>query len=323
MVEYREVTDERAWDELIEAHAGHPMQAWGWGELKARTGSWSARRIVVERDGAFAGAAQVLVRELPWPFGHICYAPRGPVAERVEDVPQVADDIAAWCKANVSAVSLKIDPAIAPGAVELGRGWQPSEQIVLPRTAAIDLVPTEDEIMAGLHSKKARQYIRKAGRSGVTVRRATAADLDAIMDIYHHTADTDDFALHSDEYYRTAFDACADVNQVFLAEIEGRPLAFLWNIATSGTAFELWGGVTDEGKRLRANYLLKWQAICTAKESGSARYDLNGLLEGGVSTFKLLFAGEPTVWMGAFDRPLSPLYRVWDAALKLYRRLFK
>ena len=115
MVEYREVTDERAWDELIEAHAGHPMQAWGWGELKARTGSWSARRIVVERDGAFAGAAQVLVRKLPWPFGHICYAPRGPVADRVEDVPQVADDIAAWCKANVSAVSLKIDPRHRPG----------------------------------------------------------------------------------------------------------------------------------------------------------------------------------------------------------------
>ena len=57
--------------------------------------------------------------------------------------------------------------------------------------------------------------------------------------------------------------------------------------------------------------------------AGSRLYDLNGLLEGGVSTFKLLFAGEPTVWVGSFDRPLSPLYHVWDAALKLYRKLFK
>lgn len=323
MVEYREVTDANAWDEIVNAHAGHPMQAWGWGELKTRTGSWTARRIVVERDGAFEGACQVLVRKLPWPFGHICYAPRGPVADRPQDVPQLADDVAAWCKANVSAVSLKIDPAIAEGTVSLGSSWVSSQQIVLPRTAAIDLAPTEDEIMAGLHSKKARQYIRKASRSGVEVRRATEADFDAIMDIYHHTAETDEFFLHSDEYYRTAFSACANINQVFIAEYEGRPMAFLWNIATTGTAFELWGGVTEEGKRLRANYLLKWYAMCTAKESGAALYDLNGLLEGGVSTFKLLFAGEPTVWIGAFDRPLRPLYHVWDISLKLYRRFFK
>ena len=58
MVEYREVTDANAWDEIVNAHAGHPMQAWGWGELKTRTGSWTARRIVVERDGAFEGACQ-------------------------------------------------------------------------------------------------------------------------------------------------------------------------------------------------------------------------------------------------------------------------
>ena len=38
MAEYREVTDAQAWDEIVNAHAGHPMQAWGWGELKERTG---------------------------------------------------------------------------------------------------------------------------------------------------------------------------------------------------------------------------------------------------------------------------------------------
>lgn len=322
MTEFREVTSAEDWDALVEERGGHPMQAWGWGELKERTGSWTARRIVIERDGCVDGACQVLVRKLPWPFGHICYAPRGPVASP-DRLPEVADEVAEWCRENLSAVSLKIDPAVREGELSLGARWERSEKVLLPRTAAIDLTPTEDEIMAGLHSKKARQYIRKAARSGVTVRRATEADLDAILDIYHHTADTDEFALHPDEYYRTAMSACDDVNQVFVAEFEGRALAFLWNVATSGTAFELWGGVTDEGKRLRANYLLKWEAIVTAKRGGSRLYDLNGLLEGGVSTFKMLFVDEPTVWVGSFDRPLSPLYRVWDAALKLYRKLFK
>ena len=230
---------------------------------------------------------------------------------------------AAWCAKEASAVSLKIDPAVTADEVTLGPVWRPSEQIFIPTTATIDLTPAEDQIMAALPSKKARQYIRKAGRSGVSVRSVEPADLDGILAIYKATAEADGFFIHPDEYYSCALESCADVNQVFVAEIEDRPLAFLWNVTTRGTAFELWGGVTDEGKRLRANYLLKWHAICAAKESGTALYDLNGLLNDGISKFKMLFVSEPTLWMGTFDRPLSPLYHVWDSALKLYRKLFK
>lgn len=323
MLEYREITDAAAWDELVDAHAGHPMQAWGWGALKEQTGSWRAHRVLCTRDGAFLGACQVLVRKLPWPFGQICYAPRGPVVDDSVQLPAAADAMAEWCREHVHAVSLKIDPAVPAGSVALSDTWRAGEQIFIPNTAAIDLTPSEDEIMAGLHSKKARQYIRKAARAGVTVRAATAADLDGILDIYRNTAETDEFFIHEDAFYRTAFAACEDINQVFVAEFEGRMLAFLWNATTAGTAFELWGGVTDEGKRLRANYLLKWEAMRAAKARGAKLYDLNGLLNDGISTFKMLFAREPTLWIGTFDRPLSPLYGVWDGALKLYRKLFK
>lgn len=322
MATYREITDASAWDELVNELGGHPMQAWGWGELKERTGPWRARRIVVEHGEKVVGACQVLVRKLPWPFGHIAYAPRGPVAAPA-DLAQVADDVAEWCAREAKAVSLKIDPAVTAQEASLSSAWRPSEQILIPNTATIDLAPSEDEIMAALPSKKARQYIRKAARSGVEVRVATSADLNAILGIYRATAEADGFFIHPDDYYRCALESCADVNQVFVAELEGRPLAFLWNVTTRGTAFELWGGVTDEGKRLRANHLLKWHAICAAKESGTALYDLNGLLNDGISKFKMLFVSEPTLWMGTFDRPLSPLYHVWDAALKLYRKLFK
>lgn len=322
-MEFREVDSAEEWDGIVQGHGGHPLQAWGWGELRSQTGSWEARRIVCERGGSFTGACQVLVRRLPWPFGHICYAPRGPIVDDPAAVFEVADAVAAWCKENVRAVSLKIDPAVTAAQASATAPWEASEQILLPRTAALDLTPSEDEIMVSLHSKKAKQYIRKADRSGVTVRAAQAADLDAILDIYHGTATADGFAIHEDSFYRTAFTACPDINQVFVAEFEGRALAFLWNATTSGTAFELWGGVTEEGKRLRANYLLKWRAICAAKEAGARLYDLNGLLNDGISKFKMLFVNEPTVWIGAYDRPLSPLYHVWDASLKLYRRLFK
>ncbi len=323
MFEYREIMDAVEWDGIVNEHVGHPMQAWGWGELKCETGPWSPHRLLILRDGAFFGACQVLIRKLPWPFGHIAYAPRGPIASDVCDLPQVADKVAEWCHDNAHAVSLKIDPAVPAGAVDFSDAWKPSETVFIPNTATIDLTPDEETIMKGIHSKKAKQYIRKAGRSGVEIAPASSADLDGILKIYRATAEADGFFIHEDAFYRKAFELCDGINQVFVATFEGRMLAFLWNMTTEGTAFELWGGVTEEGKKLRANYLLKWTAICAAKERGARLYDLNGLLNDGISRFKRLFVKDETVWVGTFDRPLSPLYSVWDGSLKLYRKLFK
>ena len=323
MLEYREITDAAEWDGVVNEYGGHPMQAWGWGELKGATGPWTPYRLLILHDGAFFGACQVLIRKLPWPFGHIAYAPRGPISKNSSDLPQVADEVASWCRDHAQAVSLKIDPAIPAGEIALSDAWKSSEMVFIPNTAVIDLTPDEDTVMRNIHSKKAKQYIRKAGRSGVAVAPATKDDLDGILDIYRATAEADGFFIHEDAFYRKAFDLCGDINQVFVATYEGRMLAFLWNATTSGMAFELWGGVTEEGKKLRANYLLKWTAMCAAKEGGARLYDLNGLLNDGISRFKRLFVSDETVWIGTFDRPLSPLYGVWDGALKLYRKLVK
>ncbi|MBC7291955.1 MAG: GNAT family N-acetyltransferase, partial [Actinotalea sp.] len=72
------VTDPVEWDTLVNALGGHPLQLWGWGQVKAR-GAWRAHRLrVVEGDRAI-GAAQVLERRLLFPFRALSYVPRGPV----------------------------------------------------------------------------------------------------------------------------------------------------------------------------------------------------------------------------------------------------
>ena len=109
-------------------------------------------------------------------------------------------------------------------------------------------------------------------------------------------------------------------NQFYVAEKDGEIQAFLWNVTTKGgTAFELWGAVTDAGKRSRANYGLKWHAILDAKAKGALYYDLNGLLNDGISDFKMLFVKEPTFWIGSFDCRLKALAGLWDWALTRHR----
>jgi lipid II:glycine glycyltransferase (peptidoglycan interpeptide bridge formation enzyme) len=91
-------------------------------------------------------------------------------------------------------------------------------------------------------------------------------------------------------------------------------------LATQANCFELYGGVNREGQDLRANYALKWHAIKFAKSSGSVVYDLNGLLNDGVSNFKLGFSNEETNLVGTWDLPLSPLYLAWEKVLPFAKK---
>ena len=72
------VTSRDAWDADVLSHGGHPLQLWGWGQVKA-AGAWTPYRLRVSDGGSRVGLAQVLVRRLPAPFGRLSYVPRGPV----------------------------------------------------------------------------------------------------------------------------------------------------------------------------------------------------------------------------------------------------
>ena len=318
MTEITEITDRHTWDSLWGSLEGHPLQSWQWGELKSETGPWAVRRISVSEGGSAIGAAQILIRKLPWPFRNMCYIPRGPVTAPSVPLSTVADACASWCAENTHAVSVKIDPAVTEAS--LSHRWSPSPTVLISKTAVIPLTGTQEDILRSIHSKKARQYIRKAGREGVSCRPATRSDLPDIMKLYHDTARHDGFALHSDEFYYHAFDCLDGISSIFVAQAEGKTEAFLWNAASAGTAFELWGAVSDKGKKLRANYALKWAAITDAQQRGSRLYDLNGLLNDGISDFKLLWVNGPTYWIGTFDCALNPLAGIWDTAMRLHSR---
>src|SRR5258705_11309342 len=79
-MELREVTEAAQWDALVADHAyGHPLQCWGWGEVKGRSG-WRAHRLAVFEGETFRAGAQVLTRLVPGMPLTMLYVPRGPVA---------------------------------------------------------------------------------------------------------------------------------------------------------------------------------------------------------------------------------------------------
>ena len=143
------------------------------------------------------------------------------------------------------------------------------------------------------------------------------------MAVYHETAQRAGFPLHDDQYYYDIFDELGEASPVFAAFYEGEPIAFLWLVISADTAFELYGGMTDKGQELRANYALKWHVISKMQEWGIERYDMNGLLNDGVSTFKQGFADHEDMLVGTYDRALSPLYPIWTFVLPLGKKVIR
>lgn len=318
MLSVKQCEIQTEWDDEILSRDGHPLQLWGWGEVKAAH-NWRVARVFIYEDDTIIGAAQLLIRKLPFPFTAMVYIPRGPVATE-EARGDVLEILSGYVKEKYKAVVLTVEPdwlEMPPLA-----DWQQTTNTVLvPRTVILDLERSEDELMAAM-AKKTRQYIRKSMAEAIQIRRVTKKDdLEACLAIYKETAERADFGLHNDEYYYDIFDKLGDHSPVFAAFVGDRPVCFLWLAISSATAFELYGGMNEEGQHLRANYALKWHAITLMKKWGIERYDMNGLLNDGVSTFKQGFASHETQLVGAYDKALSPLYGAWKRGLPAAKKI--
>ncbi|WP_412175716.1 lipid II:glycine glycyltransferase FemX [Cellulomonas sp. SG140] len=329
------VHDRAAWDGLVRQLGGHPLQLWGWGEVKA-TGPWRAHRLHVTAAERTVGVAQVLVRRLPFPFRALSYVPRGPAVAPTDPTSAVgygvgdeamrsavAQAVAAWCRANVGGVGVSFEPDWPEGTSLPLTGAVTGEQpILLASTIVLDLTRSADELMAAM-SRTTRADVRNGGRE-VEIRRVTEeAEVRAVLEVYRETAQHAGFALHSPEYYLSIHRELGDASVVVAAFHEGRPCSFVWDVMSGTTAFELYGGVNEAGRKARANAPVKWFAVRLAQDAGLLRYDVNGLLNDGVSTFKRSFAKHEDQLVGTVDVPFSALYRLWVQAVPLAKRVLR
>lgn len=315
MTEVRVHTNERKWNQFVQEHNGHPLQLWGWGKVKA-SHNWHVERVQVGQ-----GGAQLLIKRLPKPFGPLVYIARGPFGSLLSNDSD-RRELARYVKQTYRPTLMSAEPDTT--GTLTWKGWRKSpNHILISRTAVLDLTNSEDELLRGM-SKKTRQYIRKSAGEGIeVVQAATVGDIDACLAIYKQTAQRAGFALHGDDYYRDIFTNLGNNSPVFIARHQGVAVAFLWPIISDAMAFELYGGMNDDGQHLRANYHLKWSVVQEMKRRGLTRYDVNGLLNDGVSAFKKGFIPTETMLSGTYDLPLSPLYPVWTTLLPTFKKIMR
>ena len=318
-MELVEITDKVAWDKFVsESPWGHPLQLWGWGETKSRN-EWIPNRLALMDDGRIVAGVQVLLWRLPRLSYWIVYAPRGPVVEPgSEQAARLLDALIRWSRMN-NGLYVRIEPAWTSKAPS---GWvNARNRLQLAATYTIDLSESEEDILEQMSSKH-RQYIRKAERDGVSVVRAGKGETAAMYELYADTAKRAGFGIHSQEYYETLESELGDNNYLYYAYFEGKPVAFLWLAVAGKTAYELYGGVNAVGAEMKANYILKWEAMRAMKAAGYEIYDFNGRLNEGVSRFKDGFGPDETDYIGTYDFPLNRLgYQLWESLWPVAKRV--
>lgn len=319
----------------------HILQTASWGALKASFG-WDPVRLVVDAPGAGPVGAQILFRRLP--FGlQMGYLAKGPLGE-LGDLPLESpawdglwQEVDALCRRR-RAVFLKVEPDLwrieadeplpPPGLRSSGQSIQPH------RTILVDLTSSEEQLLARM-KQKTRYNIRLAQKRCVLVH--PSSDLGVFYRLMTTTGDRDEFGVHSESYYRRAYELFHPHSQceLLMASYEEQPLAALMVFMHGQRAWYFYGASGDAHRELMPTYLLQWEAMRWARGHGCTQYDLWGVPDAseetleanftsrsdnlwGVYRFKRGFGGQVRRALGPWDRVYRPAwYRFYQAYMRL------
>ena len=331
------------WDRFVASCPGAPvLQSYEWGEIKRGSG-WEPIRIAFGEEGGgfgpskIAGAVSILKRKVPGAPFSLFYAPRGPVVQEgdLQTLQAIFDELPVWAKAH-GALALKIDPFILEDdrpriAVLQRNGFLHQSKQVQPRsTMIIDLIPNEDDLMAGFESKT-RYNIRLAEKKGVTVREdSTEEGVKIFYRLSQETSRRDEFLIHPLSYYQRVRRELVDrgMAALFHATHEGKPIASVFVFKFGSWCWYMYGASSNAYRNVMPNHALHWHIIRWAKAQGLTHYDLWGIpsdpREGhplyGVYRFKKGFNGKLVKLAGVYDRPFRKiLYPIFDRGLALYQ----
>lgn len=345
-MEVRIITDREQWNGFLTSQRyRHLQQSYEWGELNRYLGRPIYRLGVLEH-GRMTGAMLLSVRHVPLPRQipglplKWLYCLRGPTVEQ-PDSPALAALIEAAHKIaqREHAVILRLEPNTADDDPNMDAwltayrvlGFQTNPYAMHPRRSwVLDLRPDLEHLFANFR-KAWRQNIRIAERMGVMVREAKSdADFDAYYQLLQITSERDHFFLHPKEYHREILRqfSCSSNVALFLAELEGEPIATKMVIRFGDWCWDMFAGTSNTRPHLPKAHILQYHSFQWARSHGCTYFDFRSIPEvlqpgeemWGVYHYKKGFGGFSRLHIPTQDYIYHPLvYYPWRTVVKVRR----
>ncbi|MDD6262155.1 MAG: peptidoglycan bridge formation glycyltransferase FemA/FemB family protein [Clostridiales bacterium] len=324
---------------ISEHPKGHFMQTRAWGTHKS---NWKWEAVVCRgKDGKIKGSLAMLIRKIPMMPWSLMYGARGPVfdsgdfdtlAELISAAKEIAKENRAYC--------LKLDPDINSSDTEcrkalLKLGFAPPSEnknfeSVQPRYVFRIYLNgrTEDEIFNSFESKT-RYNLRLACKKGVEVKICGEEMLSDFCRIMNETGERDRFIVRNEKYFKSMLDSLGENARLYMAFFEGKPIAGTIAIHFGDKVWYLYGASSNAHRNVMPNYLLQWEMIRWAIETGARIYDFRGVSGDtspenplyGLYRFKKGFSGEFTEFLGEFEMTFKPAAAKIVAAARKARHL--
>lgn len=306
-----------------------------WAKVK---NNWKCERLTVkDSNGQIKASVQILIKEIPFLRTAFLYAPRGIIGDYsdkqlMERVMKQVEEI----KRKYNAFMLKIDPMITEdNAVaiktieEMGfvRSLKDEDSLIqCMNNYVLDINGrTEEELFASFH-KKWRYNINLAQRKGVKCGYYGAEKLNDFYFLLKETAKRDGFNIRSEEYLEKILNSFGEHCRLYMCYLDGTPLSGAIAINYGGRVSYLYGASSDKMRNVMPCYLMQWNMIRWAVQSGCAKYDFMGIPHFydenhpnyGVYRFKKGFNGDVVTYAGEFDYIYRPVLKaIISAGFKL------
>lgn len=305
-----------------------------WAQVK---NNWGFEAVASrDAEGKIVGACSVLIQKIPFVGTCFLYAPRGPVCDLhdrrvLADLKAGVDQLAKKYNAH----AFKMDPNVLmsdsefiASAKEMGftqfAGPEGFETIQARFNYRLYLNGrTEEEVLAAI-SQKTRYNIRVAIKRGVEVRVVGKEALDDFYPIMQVTGERDGFNTRPKEYFVRMLDALGEHVRLYMAYYEGKPVSGAIATNYGQETCYVYGASDNANRNVMPNYLVQWEMIRWAIQTGCLVYDFQGVSGNldendhmyGLYRFKKGFNGSLDELAGEFDYVYKPLAnRMVDKAL--------
>lgn len=320
---WQEITESQVWNDFVTAQTnGSFLQSFEFGSFQQSLGKkiW---RLGYKED-ILTGIC-LLIKQTTR-FGSFLYIPSGPIVTDRSALDSLINTITQIGRTeHVNFV--RFDPRIVNQELDsklLSLGLKKINSFTQPQcTQVLDLTQDLDTLRKGL-SASTRYNIGWVARQGVRVEVSEkGSDIEIFLKLLQETSKRQQFKLHGEsDYYQKQFQTLFDSSmaKLYLAyepeKVGNDVLAGAIVVTFGKTTTYLHAASSSKNPKLRAPYLMQWQIIEDAKNSGSAIYDFWGVAANdnpqdpwsGVTAFKKSFGGNKICYSAPYDLVLSKGY---------------
>lgn len=175
-------------------------------------------------------------------------------------------------------------------------------------------------------SQGVRRNIRKAEKAGVEVKVVGEEALDDFVRIMQVTGERDGFSTRPRSYFVKFLRGLGENVRLYAGYYQGKMISGAVCTNYAGKTCYVYGASDNSDREVMPNYLMQWEMIRWAVETGCTVYDFQGVSGNldpnshmyGLYRFKSGFRGSMDELAGEFDYIYSPLRKkLTDTAISL------